>query len=798
MSSNLPSDKNSIKNNTRVKVHILARDDDNTNIAKDTLIEVVIYTTNKALPIYNTLPILESAGLHVVRNYEYKIVTNSNEIYYIHKLKVEFDTRLSKQTSEKVLIQNILHRNFAECIEATLTTKNEVDVLNSLVISSGLNLGAVSLLRCYAGYLWQVIRYATRGSIYHTLAGSPEQSKLLWNIFENRFITYGNNGNRLKVTLEDRLTKEVDLVNKFKDSLQSISSINQDRILRSIQKLISNTLRTNYFTKINNEYLGQNRFKPVAFKLNSANIDFLPSPKPLCEIFVKSMVFEGIHLRSGKTARGGIRWSERPDDYRAEVLGLMKTQLIKNVIVVPTGAKGGFALRHIPDDRDKRIAKVENCYKDYIRSLLSITDNIIDEVVVSPEDVVKYDGDDPYFVVAADKGTATFSDIANEIAINEFNFWLGDAFASGGTFGYDHKKYGITARGAWECTKRHFNTIGINHNTDPFTVVGIGDMSGDVFGNGMIYTDKIKLIAAFNHKHIFIDPNPNTEVSFKERKKLFNLKRSQWSDYNSEIISEGGGVFERFSKSIEINSHIKYALSLPEDIEPFLNGEELITYILKAKVDLLWNGGIGTYIKSSSESNVSVQDSVNDSVRIDANQVRVKVISEGGNLGLTTKGRIEFSANGGLVNSDALDNSAGVDFSDHEVNIKIALNPLVSSQELDLDKRNTILFDVVENVTQRVLNHNRSHATLLSAGLNRSKRGIHHFNALIKTLEESDYLNRLEYNLPTNDDLIERANKSKGLYLPELALCMAGVKMWIKDILLTSKFIDVCDVIEAY
>ena len=399
---------------------------------------------------------------------------------------------------------------------------------------------------------------------------------------------------------------------------------------------------------------------------------------------------EGVHLRGGPVSRGGLRWSGRPQDFRSEVLGLMKTQRVKNTLIIPDGSKGGFIVRSLPSDKKEIAACVENAYRSYIRALLSVTDNRIDEEIVHPGKVISYDGEDPYLVVAADKGTATFSDTANEIA-EDFGFWLGDAFASGGSNGYDHKLYGITAKGAWESVRRHFNDIGHNVDEEPFTVVGIGDMSGDVFGNGMLLSRKICLVAAFNHQHIFVDPNPDTEVSFKERDRLFKLSTSTWEDYRREHISEGGGVFGRFDKEIFISPQMRAALSIPDQAQNVVSGEQLISLILKAECDLLWNGGIGTYVKDTNESHADVEDGNNDSVRVDADELRFKVVGEGGNLGLTQKARIQYAKLGGLINTDAIDNSGGVDLSDHEVNLKILFSSAIRKGKLDFEERNRIL-----------------------------------------------------------------------------------------------------------
>ncbi|MCB0309870.1 MAG: NAD-glutamate dehydrogenase, partial [Bdellovibrionales bacterium] len=471
-------------------------------------------------------------------------------------------------------------------------------------------------------------------------------------------------------------------------------------------------------------------------------------------------------------------------------LVLIKTQKIKNALIVPSGAKGGFVVFDLPTDRKSVAVAVEQAYRSYIRSLLSITDNRIGKEVVHPEGVICYDGEDPYLVVAADKGTATFSDIANQIAQDEFNFWLADAFASGGSQGYDHKLYGITAKGAWECTKRHFHDIGLDYLTSPFSVVGIGDMSGDVFGNGLLCSDKIKLIAAFDHRHIFLDPNPDPAKSFEERSRLFALPHSAWSDYDSSLISSGGGVFGRFEKSIELSPEVFSALGLPSEQPTTVSGPELVRFILQAPCDLLWNGGIGTYVKSRSESHADARDRANDAVRINADQLRARIVAEGGNLGLTQRARIDFSERGGLINTDAIDNSGGVNLSDYEVNLKILLSSVMQQGSLTLSDRNQLLKDIAPEVVNIVLQNNRSQALSMTLGEKRSKRKIDFFRSLIKELSREGYVDRNLENLPDDEELSARAKRKEGLRRPELAVCLATVKLWAKDELLRSSLLD--------
>ena len=515
----------------------------------------------------------------------------------------------------------------------------------------------------------------------------------------------------------------------------------------------------------------------------------MPEPRPLYEIAVSGPGVEGAHLRGGKVARGGIRWSDRPDDFRTEVLGLMKTQMTKNAVIVPVGSKGGFVLKNAPSDREALQAYGREQYQAFMRGLLDITDNLKDGKVVHPCEVVIYDEDDPYLVVAADKGTATFSDLANETAA-EYDFWLGDAFASGGSYGYDHKEEGITARGAWECVARHFREMEVNVFEDTFTVAGIGDMSGDVFGNGMIYTDKIKLQASFNHLHIFLDPDPNPEKSFAERKRLFEQPRSTWEDYNQDLLSEGGGVFERGAKSISLSPQVKEMLGVEEGT---LSGQALIRAVLKMPVDLLWNGGIGTYVKSSSETDAEVGDSSNNLVRVDAEDLRAKIVGEGGNLGFTQLARIEYALDGGRINTDAIDNSAGVDMSDHEVNIKILLQPLLKSDDLSFKQRNELLDEMTEEVNALVLQDNYNQSLALSLAQRRSTKDILLFESLANYLQRRGDLNPVVEFLPDPKAVSERQKAGEGFTRPELAILLAYAKMGMYRRLLETEFPD-----EAY
>ncbi|HSX63919.1 MAG TPA: NAD-glutamate dehydrogenase domain-containing protein, partial [Pseudoxanthomonas sp.] len=559
--------------------------------------------------------------------------------------------------------------------------------------------------------------------------------------------------------------------------MDRVSSLDDDRILRAFMGAIEATLRTSYYQRKDGQPA-----HTISFKFDSAKVPDLPKPRPYREIFVFGPRVEGVHLRFGPVARGGLRWSDRREDFRTEVLGLVKAQMVKNTVIVPVGAKGGFFVKRPPasgsnpaESRDAVLAEGIACYKMFIQGLLDITDNIVEGRIVSPRDVVRHDQDDPYLVVAADKGTATFSDIANGLAL-EHGFWLGDAFASGGSVGYDHKGMGITARGAWESVKRHFRALGRDSQTQDFTCVGIGDMSGDVFGNGMLLSEHIRLLAAFDHRHIFLDPNPDAAGSFKERQRLFALPRSSWADYDAKLISKGGGIHPRSAKSIEITPEVGQALGLAETVKS-LSPNELMSAILKAPVDLLWNGGIGTYVKASGETHADVGDRANNGLRVDGRDLRCKVVGEGGNLGLTQLGRIEAAQHGVLLNTDFIDNSAGVDTSDHEVNIKILLNGVVQSGKLKQPARNKLLAEMTDEVGELVLwdNYRQNQAISLMERMSVSRLGSkQHF---IQTLEAQGLLDRQIEFLPSDTELAERKARGQGLTRPELSVLLSYSKL---------------------
>jgi glutamate dehydrogenase len=562
---------------------------------------------------------------------------------------------------------------------------------------------------------------------------------------------------------EERAARLEEAREAYLETLAEVDSLPEDQLLRGLLNLVDATLRTNY-------YLDRDA---IALKFASERISSMPEPRPMFEIAIASPTVEGTHLRGGAVARGGIRWSVRPDDFRTEVLGLMKTQMTKNAVIVPVGSKGGFVVKAGPADREALRRHVEAQYRTYVGCLLDLTDNVVAGEVRRPEHVLAYDDADTYLVVAADKGTATFSDVANSVAA-ERGFWLGDAFASGGSHGYDHKGEGITARSTWEAVKRHFIELGLDPMTEPFTVAGIGDMSGDVFGNGLLYSDRIKLLAAFNHQHVFVDPDPDPTVSFAERKRLFGMPRSSWRDYAPDKISTGGGVFDRAAKRVALTPEMQRLFGTDAET---LSGQDLVRAVLTLEVDLLWNGGIGTYVKAGAERHTDVGDSANDGVRIDASELRAKVVGEGGNLGFTQLARVEYARAGGRINTDAIDNMGGVSMSDHEVNIKMLLQPLVVAGELSDAQRNRLLEEMTADVSALVLRDGARQALALSLAQRRSRADVRLFDSLIEYLTERGGLDAQVEALPNRRAMAERERAGEGLTRPELAIVLAYVKM---------------------
>lgn len=718
---------------------------------------VSIFSHGSEVSISSAVAVLENIGIEVVRAHSHSYAAASGRIHILKLIARAYDgLPLSPEPFNCAVSPGLAQ---------ILLGNASNDVLNILLRRIPITIQQINLLRCYCALLWQVQKISTKRTMWKALAQSPNVSLQLVRMFEWKFDP------SLNLPIEERNLKAAQEGTLLIDALRFVVDITHDRVLRALVSLIKNTVRTNYYSNAGT----------IALKLTPREIEVMPYPRPLFEIYVFSPSIEGTHLRSARVARGGIRWSERPEDFRAEVLGLMKTQRVKNVIIVPSGAKGGFVLKAAPKDPEALPKAVEVGYREYITALLTLADNKYGSTVKHPEGLIVYDEPDPYFVVAADKGTATFSDIANSIAKEQFNFWLGDAFASGGSAGYDHKKYGITAKGGWECVQRHFKDLGIDYLTAPFSVVGIGDMSGDVFGNALMLSRNMKLIAAFNHKHIFIDPSPDLDKSFAERVRLFGMPRSQWSDYGPALISAGGAVFSRFDKELTLSPQARAALAIPDEAPVAMPGEVVVSYILKVPVDLLWNGGIGTYVKAHSESHADVNDGTNDSVRVNADELRARIVGEGGNLGFTQEARIEYSLRGGRINTDAIDNSGGVDLSDHEVNLKLLFAPLLASGTLTLESRNAVLKEVASDVVESVLKQNRDQALLLSASARLSVKTIEQYRYLLRDMNRLGFLDRVRDTLPDEQELDERADAQIGLTRPELAVCSAATKMWVKE-----------------
>lgn len=727
-------------------------------------LHIKFYRLGTPVHLSDVLPMIDNMGLKTLRENPFKIVINKTKFFWLS------DFTLTYSQAENLNMKKV-KALFNEAFLKVCLGECENDGFNRLVLSAGLSWREITILRTYAKYMHQLGIRFSQSYIEQTLAHHPALAKHLVELFYLKFGLQQTGATQKKMAaLDESIHQEID----------KISSLDEDRIVRYIWSLIKASLRTNYFQTDHN---GQAK-DYLSIKFETALIPDLPPGQPMLEIFVYSPRFEGIHLRSDKVARGGLRWSDRPEDFRTEVLGLMKAQKVKNAVIVPSGAKGGFVLKKAAEltTREALLQEVVLCYQSFIRGLLDITDNLKDNRVVPPKQTIRYDDPDPYLVVAADKGTATFSDIANGIA-KDYGFWMGDAFASGGSQGYDHKKMGITARGAWESIKRHFLEMNLDIHQQDFTVVGIGDMSGDVFGNGMLYSKHIRLLAAFDHRHIFLDPNPDTKKSYKERLRLFNLPTSSWEDYNPKLISKGGGVYSRRSKSIKITKEVKKALDISADA---LTPNELIRAILKAPVDLLFNGGIGTYVKASTESHADVGDKTNEFTRINGNELRCKMIGEGGNLGCTQLGRVEFALQGGLVNTDSIDNSAGVSCSDHEVNIKILLNRELQNGNLSEKQRNQLLTKMTDDVAELVLKDNYDQALVISFSAARTSHYSALYQAFIEEMERTVNLDRAVEFLPDNKKLLERKTAGQGLTRPELSIIMAYTKIYLTSELLKS------------
>jgi glutamate dehydrogenase len=718
------------------------------------------------LMLSDVLPLLENMGVKVTDERPYEVVPSDGPPVWIYDFGLDYGEDAEFETDR---VRAWFQEAFAEAWRGQV----ENDGFNCLVLRAGLTSREIALLRAISKYLRQAGSTFSQTYMEDTLAAHPGIAGRLVELFHLRFDPARG---RAADTRADALVREVEA------ALDDVASLDEDRILRGFLRVIQAMLRTNYFQS------GEDgRPKPhLSFKLDPAAVPDLPAPRPMFEVFVYSPRMEGVHLRGGRVARGGIRWSDRREDFRTEILGLMKAQTVKNAVIVPVGAKGGFVVKQPPADRDALRDEVVTCYQTLVRGLLDLTDTLSAGGVVAPPNVVRYDGDDPYLVVAADKGTATFSDIANALSL-EYGFWLGDAFASGGSAGYDHKKIGITARGAWESVKRHFRELGVDASSAELTVVGIGDMSGDVFGNGMLVSRHLKLIGAFDHRHVFLDPDPDPERSFEERARLFELPGSSWADYDASLISTGGGVFPRTAKSIEVSPEARERLGIDARA---LTPNELIRALLRAPVELLWNGGIGTFVKAKAETHAEVGDRTSDAIRVDAEELRCRVVGEGGNLGLTHRARIAYALGGGRVYMDAIDNSAGVDCSDHEVNIKILLDAIVADGDLTKKQRDELLAEMTNEVAELVLRDNYEQTQAISAAVAQAASMVDVHERYLRSLELAGRLDRALEFLPDDETLAERKAAGSGLTTPELAIVLSYTKIALYDELLGSDVPD--------
>ncbi|PJE79102.1 NAD-specific glutamate dehydrogenase [invertebrate metagenome] len=729
-----------------------------------------LYHYDEPLPLADQIPIIENLGLRVLGEYPYMVRMQTGEKIWIH------DFLLSYSDYHAVNIQKTAPV-FKRAFEKIWFGFSENDRFNRLVLMAGMGWRQVSVLRMYSRYLKQLQTGFSQGYIAETLCNNIDIARLLLGLFETRFCPSMN------LSRTQRLARQQEIQKAILEKLEDVSVLSEDKIIRRMMSTMVATQRTNFY-----QLDAQKQPKSyISIKLAAREIEDIPKPVPMYEIFVYSPAVEGVHLRGGKVARGGLRWSDRIEDFRTEVLGLVKAQQVKNALIVPVGAKGGFVPKHLPVGGDREAIQSEGiaCYKTFIRALLDVTDNLVDGKVSHPENVIFYDDDDYYLVVAADKGTATFSDIANTIA-GEYGFWLGDAFASGGSAGYDHKKMGITARGAWVSVQRHFREQDINVQKDTVSVLGIGDMSGDVFGNGVLLSESIELVAAFNHQHIFIDPYPDAASSYAERRRLFDLPRSSWSDYDQSLISEGGGIFSRQAKSVPIFSKMKTRFGINATR---LTPNELIKTLLRSPVDLIWNGGIGTYIKAVFETHAEVGDKANDPVRVNGCEVQAKVVGEGGNLGLSQQGRVEFALKGGALNTDFIDNAGGVDCSDHEVNIKILLNDVVANGDMTIKQRNALLEVMTNEVADLVLLNNYRQSQTITLAESEAHYKMEEYRRFMEFLEEKNLLDRAIEFLPDNEALDQRIAAGQGLTRPELSLLISYSKSALKEALLISDII---------
>ncbi|NDC55967.1 MAG: NAD-glutamate dehydrogenase, partial [Alphaproteobacteria bacterium] len=731
----------------------LIADDDNKQA-----VHLRVYHRGKPLELSSVMPIIENMGLMAESETGPFAVIDKDEKIFVHSFK-------AKLQGDSTIDLTAIHDEFLKTFVSVWQGHQDNDTFNQLILLAGMTGRQVVLVRALSRYLKQIRAPHSLISITHTLVKHAQLSQLLLKLFELRH----------SPAITSQARKQFSKIRaEFMAGLAKVPTLDEDRILRRLLNLIEAAMRTNFY---------QDNAPALAIKFDCAAVENMPLPRMKYEIFVHSSLVEGIHLRGGKVARGGIRWSDR-EDFRTEILGLVKAQMVKNAVIVPVGSKGGFVVRQklSADHYQDGIT----CYQIYIRSLLSLTDNLVKGKIIPPKQVLRHDGDDPYLVVAADKGTAKFSDIANTIS-QEHGFWLDDAFASGGSVGYDHKEMGITARGAWESVKRHFREMGHDTQSQNFTVMGVGDMSGDVFGNGMLLSKHIRLLGAFDHRHIFCDPNPDAAKSFKERERMFHLPKSSWANYHAKLISKGGGIFSRQEKSIRITPEMKAAYDIGAET---LSPQDLINAMLKAPVDLLYLGGIGTYVKASTETHEQVDDRANDSLRVNAKELRAKVVAEGANLGCTQRARIEFAKLGGRINTDAIDNSAGVDTSDHEVNIKIAFAPSLISAKLKRPARNKLLRDMTDDVAKLVLRDNYLQTQALTVAQLRGNELVHLHARTIAALEKTGLLNRQVEFLPDEEELSARMRDGQTLTRPELAVLLAYAKIWLFDQLLASNLPD--------
>ncbi|MGD9998202.1 MAG: NAD-glutamate dehydrogenase [Ilumatobacteraceae bacterium] len=725
-----------------------------------------VYVHGRSIPLADLLPLLDHLGLRALDEREFRFALDVDRVVHLHDVGVRLPDGVEWDDAARVRLRDAFEAQYRGSVEA--------DGFNRLVLAAGLTARQVEVVRAYARYLRQIGFPFSQPYIESTVVRHGSIVAEIVRLFDRRF---DPSDARRDPAGDEELRESI------ATALDAVPSLDDDRTLRALLAMVDATVRTNVFRP--GAEPGSHR--PVmAFKLDPTKVPDIPLPRPMFEIWVCSPRVEGVHLRGGPIARGGIRWSDRREDFRTEILGLVKAQMVKNAVIVPTGAKGGFFAKRPTSTPDEMRAEGVACYREFISGLLDLTDNLVGGEVVPPTDTVRYDGDDPYLVVAADKGTATFSDIANEIS-DEYGFWLGDAFASGGSAGYDHKAMGITARGAWESVRRHARAIGKDADRDPITVVGIGDMSGDVFGNGMLRSPHLKLVAAFDHRHVFIDPDPDPAVAFMERSRLFHLPRSSWADYDTTLISAGGGVYPRTLKHIEISPEAQRVLGT--DGRSFTPAE-LLSTILRAPVDVLWNGGIGTYVKAASETNAEVGDRANDSIRVNGSDLRCKLVGEGGNLGFTQRGRIEYALAGGLIYTDAIDNSAGVDCSDHEVNIKILLRDAMESSGMTIEERDELLASMTDEVADLVLADNRAQTLALAIARRQALTMVNVHSRYLTTLESEGWLNRALEFLPTDKQIAERQAAGTGLTTPEFAVLLAYTKTTNIDLMVDSTVPD--------